>query len=359
MAKPHSFNLDQAIKHWENKLLESENLTIADVYELKNHLLEQIDELKQANLSEEEAFYVAQKRLGSIDALNQEFGKINHQTANHKYLIMMLLGVIMFWNFSFLMEIIGNLFTVLVFRPNQLSLKEIDVDLRWFDFTFRWILLVSILSLGWYFLRRKNDFIPRFYTSILQKPYKLLIPLLLVTPVLAILNQVIYRWIIRLDRDFYFGFSYHLIHFKAYFGIILLLVFWLLVIEYQKGFIFSMIDIFKKANFWFLFIISFGIKSFPTLGTPALAFSGLMGWHIVDFLVYAFFAYYFNYNQHYSKKTLLGILLFHSIWVTGFVLYYNPENNHIIQIMMMDVVGALVGLGLSEFQRQRARTIIS
>ena len=46
-----------------------------DVAELEDHLRGQLDALKGAGLAEDEAFLVAVKRMGAVDALSQEFAR--------------------------------------------------------------------------------------------------------------------------------------------------------------------------------------------------------------------------------------------------------------------------------------------
>ena len=47
----------------------------SDVEELENHLRHQIADLFVAGLSDEEAFLVAVKRMGDIDAVSREFAR--------------------------------------------------------------------------------------------------------------------------------------------------------------------------------------------------------------------------------------------------------------------------------------------
>jgi hypothetical protein len=67
--------LEQQIEAWRAHLRQSRTIAPADAAELEDHLREQIDSLVQDGLSEDEAFLVAVKRMGAIDALTREFAR--------------------------------------------------------------------------------------------------------------------------------------------------------------------------------------------------------------------------------------------------------------------------------------------
>jgi hypothetical protein len=67
--------LEQQIAAWRAHLRRSRAITVADVAELEDHLREQIVSLGADGLSADEAFLVAVKRMGAIDALTREFAR--------------------------------------------------------------------------------------------------------------------------------------------------------------------------------------------------------------------------------------------------------------------------------------------
>ena len=75
LGDPTKESLESQIDAWRRHLLRSRAITERDVEELEDHLREQIASLKADGLSEDEAFLVAVKRLGSIDALTREFAR--------------------------------------------------------------------------------------------------------------------------------------------------------------------------------------------------------------------------------------------------------------------------------------------
>src|SRR5690606_1866151 len=70
-----SYSLEQQIAAWRAHLRGSRAITALDAEELEDHLREQIATLGAEGLSEDEAFLVAVKRMGAIDALTREFAR--------------------------------------------------------------------------------------------------------------------------------------------------------------------------------------------------------------------------------------------------------------------------------------------
>ena len=67
--------LDRHIALWRAFLGRSRTVTPADVEELEDHLREQVDTFVHSGLSIDEAFLVAVRRMGAIDALTHEFAQ--------------------------------------------------------------------------------------------------------------------------------------------------------------------------------------------------------------------------------------------------------------------------------------------
>lgn len=72
---PAGDSLEKQIEAWRAHLLGSQAITDADVAELEDHLREQIASLEAQGLAGDEAFLVAVKRMGAIDALTREFAR--------------------------------------------------------------------------------------------------------------------------------------------------------------------------------------------------------------------------------------------------------------------------------------------
>jgi hypothetical protein len=98
------FQLKDSIENWKQKLSNSNSFTSSDIEELESHLLEEVDLLKEKELTEEEAFYVASSRLGSVELLSSEFTKINTNSIYLKRIAWFLGGYILI---SFIQQLIA------------------------------------------------------------------------------------------------------------------------------------------------------------------------------------------------------------------------------------------------------------
>ncbi len=72
---PAGGSLEKQIHAWRAHLRSSRAITNADAMELEDHLREQVASLADGGLSQDEAFLVAVKRMGAIDALTREFAR--------------------------------------------------------------------------------------------------------------------------------------------------------------------------------------------------------------------------------------------------------------------------------------------
>ena len=78
--------LEEQITQWRSYLRSRQTIHAVDVTELEDHLREQIAALSDAGLAPDEAFLVAVKRLGGLDALSREFA-LEHSDRLWKQLV--------------------------------------------------------------------------------------------------------------------------------------------------------------------------------------------------------------------------------------------------------------------------------
>lgn len=71
----HSASLEEQIGEWRGYLRRRQAIHPVDVAELEDHLREQIASLVAAGLTDDEAFLIAVKRMGDLDALSREFAR--------------------------------------------------------------------------------------------------------------------------------------------------------------------------------------------------------------------------------------------------------------------------------------------
>ncbi|HPQ17398.1 MAG TPA: permease prefix domain 1-containing protein, partial [Bryobacteraceae bacterium] len=86
-APEHAASLEEQIDHWRSYLRRRQAIQPVDVAELEDHLREQIAVLLNAGLAPDEAFLVAVKRIGNLDALSREFA-LEHAERLWKQLVM-------------------------------------------------------------------------------------------------------------------------------------------------------------------------------------------------------------------------------------------------------------------------------
>ncbi len=67
--------VEARIAEWRSYLRRRQVIREVDVAELEDHLRGQLDALRSAGLAEDEAFLVAVKRVGAVDALSREFAR--------------------------------------------------------------------------------------------------------------------------------------------------------------------------------------------------------------------------------------------------------------------------------------------
>src|SRR5690349_21120154 len=82
----HGIALEEQIDQWRSYLRRRQAIHSVDIAELEDHLREQIAALRDAGLAADEAFLVAVKRIGNLDALSREFA-VEHSDRLWKQLV--------------------------------------------------------------------------------------------------------------------------------------------------------------------------------------------------------------------------------------------------------------------------------
>jgi hypothetical protein len=75
LATENTVSLEEQIDRWRSYLNRRQAIHSVDVAELEDHLREQIGALTRAGLASDEAFLIAVKRMGDLDALSREFAR--------------------------------------------------------------------------------------------------------------------------------------------------------------------------------------------------------------------------------------------------------------------------------------------
>ena len=76
------FDLNAAVLDWRDKLKQTSQFRAENLAELESHLRDSVARLQGQELSEEEAFLIATRRIGSVEQLATEFEKVNRNPMN-------------------------------------------------------------------------------------------------------------------------------------------------------------------------------------------------------------------------------------------------------------------------------------
>lgn len=89
-------DVEKRIEQWREALQASEAFGTADLEELEGHLREEMERLRPLGLSETESFLVARQRLGTTEALETEYAKVNADRRSLLRLSWMAVGVLVY-----------------------------------------------------------------------------------------------------------------------------------------------------------------------------------------------------------------------------------------------------------------------
>ena len=120
MESSNKFDLDIALKKWQDELESSPTFTNADIEELKLHLLDIYYELQATELSKEEAFLVAITRIGKPVDWESEFSKSNELILRLKKTVSVLSGIFFyFFSYYFIKLVLSMTLIVGVLLGNE------------------------------------------------------------------------------------------------------------------------------------------------------------------------------------------------------------------------------------------------
>lgn len=145
MESKNQFRLTNAIKDWRGQFQSEGTIDGRDLDELECHLRDTLDELIELGLAEEEAFLVAQQRIGSPRSLGSEFGKLNPSRLWNHRICWMLVGYISFY-------LVGDLASVLS-RMGALGASMIGLGPVWMNSICVGLLIVPWLAFLHYLWR--------------------------------------------------------------------------------------------------------------------------------------------------------------------------------------------------------------
>lgn len=113
MENRTNFDLNKNIEIWKSELSKNSKLTFDNINELESHLRDGINELQLLGLSIEESLLIAKTRIGNVEDLKTEFGKVNNGFHFKNRIIPYLKGILFFIAFITLTELITG-FSVII-----------------------------------------------------------------------------------------------------------------------------------------------------------------------------------------------------------------------------------------------------
>jgi hypothetical protein len=97
-----TFNTEQAVERWTALLLEQGAIREEDALELQDHLWEELQHQGREDKDEQAAFEEACRRLGTVEALNEEFSKVNRRIIWRSRSYWVLMGILSLFCFRML-----------------------------------------------------------------------------------------------------------------------------------------------------------------------------------------------------------------------------------------------------------------
>ena len=104
MGNTMQFDLNAAVRDWREQLTQSPQFRVENLAELESHLRDSVARLQGPELSEEEAFVIATRRVGSVEQLATEFEKVNRNPMNKIIhgLVLVFFGIACFFLWALL-----------------------------------------------------------------------------------------------------------------------------------------------------------------------------------------------------------------------------------------------------------------
>jgi hypothetical protein len=145
-------------------------MTWDNINELESHLYDEVNKLQKLDLSIEESLLIAKNRIGNIQELTTEYGKVNTEVHFRNRIIPYLKGVLLFISFITITELLTNISTLIAAK---LGLYGENLNLISVGFL---LFLTAILVMFFYKNYRNGSFQMRKLTNI---------PILVITIILS------------------------------------------------------------------------------------------------------------------------------------------------------------------------------
>jgi hypothetical protein len=230
MEGKKEFNIQEQTDRWVNKVKSDPVFTESDSEELRSHLLDSFDRLKNTGLSDEEAFLIASRRLGTIVDWEEDYQQANNQVIQMRRTILIMSGVLLYFCFYYFIGFSARLFFIVSVHNNINGQLAADRLLRFLAGAH---ILFLILAAGIYFLEKKT--VP-FIENIKMKPKHTLL-LLFITIIFSITDtclNTVAKSLTSQDLDLRSRYLHIFQYFDYSFPLMICAVFIILHFKYYK-----------------------------------------------------------------------------------------------------------------------------
>lgn len=178
----NEFDLNTALEKWVKYNCSGEDLTPADVQEMRDHFLNTVNELKEKNLTEEEAFAVAKIRIGGAHDWSDEMKSMNEDNFQLKKVVLLFSGIFMFILCYNLITSVNKLLLLGLNYYNGDVVANIEISKIYFNI----IYLVTVLAIvALYYLHKPMVWL---LNKMSQNP-NWLIQLLVISAIFIVLDR--------------------------------------------------------------------------------------------------------------------------------------------------------------------------
>ncbi|SDF92137.1 hypothetical protein SAMN05421827_102121 [Pedobacter terrae] len=302
-----NFNLDNAILGYIGLIKNQGSLTGSDADELTGHLYDSTEVLVKIGLSEQEAFMVACKRIGNVELLTEEYGKVNMSLKHNKIWAYLLIGFNMFYGIPSVVFALISIFYWGIFRYFQTSTVAVFIMVA-----FHVLFIAGIFSL----LRFKRQISCFIENKVAQKPLKWVALSFLPTMCSVLGRSLMFKRIPSLERYTIRVFESGLVEFSfnlAALSIPFVVLSMIFSINRTGGF--KLKNLFDKPSALLLILFGFVIELFAA-STRVLQAPNI----VVQAVLFGIFYFTASFLLTYYNRTssaMRAVLIFTSI---GFLL---------------------------------------
>ncbi|MES2454257.1 MAG: permease prefix domain 1-containing protein [Bacteroidota bacterium] len=142
------FNLEQSIHDYISVISNRGSITSADATELSAHIFDAAEALSRQGLSEEEAFIIATKRLGTEEVLTEEYSKVNTSVKTNYVWAYLMAGFSLFYALPAIVFSAVAVFYFFIYQTYQTSSSAVFIVT-----SFHILFMASV----WYSLKFKRS----------------------------------------------------------------------------------------------------------------------------------------------------------------------------------------------------------